>query len=58
MALPNHHIFFSASDWGRMEDVFTDDILFTNQPTPEPIVIEDRTDDEKILLNSPSRTAS
>ncbi|EFX81148.1 hypothetical protein DAPPUDRAFT_242656 [Daphnia pulex] len=58
MALPNHRIFFSASDWGRMEDVFTDDILFTNQPTPEPMVIEDRTDDEKILLNSPFRTAS
>ncbi|EFX81203.1 hypothetical protein DAPPUDRAFT_102735 [Daphnia pulex] len=58
MAFPNHCIFFSNPDWGRMEVVFTDDILFTNQPTPEPMVIEERTDDEKILLDSPSRTAS
>ncbi len=61
MALPNHRIYFSASDWGRMEDVFTNDILFTNQPTPEPVVIDDKTDEETIMdfgLDSPSRTAS
>ena len=58
MALPNHRIYFSSSDWGRMEDVFTNDILFTNQPTPEPIAMDDQTDDETLLLDSPSRTAS
>jgi len=41
-----------------MEDVFTDNILFTNQPTPEPIAMDDQTDDETIILDSPSRSAS
>jgi hypothetical protein len=57
MALPNHRICFSSSDWGRMEDVFADDILFAHQPTHEPIMIDEPTDDET-FVQSFSRTQS
>ncbi|EFX65995.1 hypothetical protein DAPPUDRAFT_263813 [Daphnia pulex] len=55
MALPNN--LFSASNWGRMEDVFANDIPFDQQPTTELIMIDETTDDET-FLQSFSRTQS